>query len=451
MMRNGKPVEYASRALTSCERKWAQIEKEALATLYGVERFNQYTYGRKVIIENDHKPLESILKKPLSSAPRRLQDIIMKLYRYDVEFQFLKGTSLVIADTLSRAFLDEARQRIMNIRVHEDIPDVRLEEIRKTTLADPELQVLADVITTGWPDTKEKVPSTCKPYYDIRDTLGIVDGLEVKGEAVVIPKALRSDIKLRLHKSHAGFDSMMRRAKGTVYWPSMKSEIKQMAETCEACQEMAPRSVKPPLKQHYDGDSPWSKVTSTGVVNILKKQFAHFGIPKTIVSDGGPQFTSKEFQLFTDLWGISHVTSSPQHQRANGKAESTVKVIKHIMLKCERNKEDQCEALMEQRNVPRQDTGLSPSEMLFGRKTRTLLPHLPRALNDEDMTRKREQRKKSVKRYYDKTARDLPCVSEGKSVYFQHKEHERWILGRVIECNSDRTYMIQAQSGAIYR
>ncbi|XP_060082300.1 uncharacterized protein LOC132561617 [Ylistrum balloti] len=121
------------------------------------------------------------------------------------------------------------------------------------------------------------------------------------------------------------------------------------------------------------------------------------------------------------------------------------------MLKCERNKEDQCEALMEQRNISRQDTGLSPSEMLFGRKTRTLLPHLPRALNDEDMTRKREQRKKSVKRYYDKTARDLPCVSEGKSVYFQHKEHERWILGRVIECNSDRTYMIQAQSGAIYR
>ncbi|XP_069105166.1 uncharacterized protein [Argopecten irradians] len=106
-----------------------KFEKEALATLYGAERFDQYTYGRKIVIENDHKPLESILKKPLSSAPRRLQDIIMKLYRYDVEFRFLKGTSLVIADTLSRAYLDEARPRIMNIEVNEDISDKWLREI----------------------------------------------------------------------------------------------------------------------------------------------------------------------------------------------------------------------------------------------------------------------------------------------------------------------------------
>lgn len=67
------------------KRKWAQIEQEVLATLYGVECFDQYTYGRKVIIENDHKSLEAI----------------MKLYRYDIEFSFLKGTTLVIVDTLS--------------------------------------------------------------------------------------------------------------------------------------------------------------------------------------------------------------------------------------------------------------------------------------------------------------------------------------------------------------
>lgn len=79
MLQDGKPVEFASRALRQSERNWAQIEKEALSMLYGLERFDQYTYGRKVIVQNDHKPLAAILRKPLSRAPKRLQDIMMKL------------------------------------------------------------------------------------------------------------------------------------------------------------------------------------------------------------------------------------------------------------------------------------------------------------------------------------------------------------------------------------
>ena len=65
LIQEGRPIEYASRALTQTERKWAQIEKETLAVVYGLERFDQYTYGRNVKVQNDHKPLERILKKPL--------------------------------------------------------------------------------------------------------------------------------------------------------------------------------------------------------------------------------------------------------------------------------------------------------------------------------------------------------------------------------------------------
>ena len=60
LMQNGQPVAYASRSLTKTERNYAQIEKELLAIVFGTEKFNQYTYGRKVIVESDHKPLESI-------------------------------------------------------------------------------------------------------------------------------------------------------------------------------------------------------------------------------------------------------------------------------------------------------------------------------------------------------------------------------------------------------
>ena len=106
LLPDGKPIEYASRAPTSAEQNWAQIEKETLAVVFGLEHFDQYTCGRKVVIENDHKPLAAILKKPLSQAPKRLQALIPWLHRYDVDFHYVEGSKLFITDTPSRAFLD---------------------------------------------------------------------------------------------------------------------------------------------------------------------------------------------------------------------------------------------------------------------------------------------------------------------------------------------------------
>ena len=74
LLQNEQPVAYASRALTSAETRYAQIEKELLAIVYGCDHFESYVYGREVVhVETDHKPLEMIMLKPLDSAPKRLQ------------------------------------------------------------------------------------------------------------------------------------------------------------------------------------------------------------------------------------------------------------------------------------------------------------------------------------------------------------------------------------------
>ena len=98
LLPDGKPIEYASRATTSAEQNWAQIEKETLAVVFGLEHFDQYTCGRKVVIENDHKPLAAILKKPLSQAPKRPQALILWLHRYDVDFHYVEGSKLFITE-----------------------------------------------------------------------------------------------------------------------------------------------------------------------------------------------------------------------------------------------------------------------------------------------------------------------------------------------------------------
>lgn len=105
LLQGGKPIAYAARTLTPNETRWAQIEKELLAIVFGCSRFHQYIYGHdRVIVETDHKPLEAIVKKPLNSTPARLQRMLMKLQNYSLQIAYKPGKLMHIADALSRAY-----------------------------------------------------------------------------------------------------------------------------------------------------------------------------------------------------------------------------------------------------------------------------------------------------------------------------------------------------------
>ena len=104
LLQNGKPVFFASRALTDTETRYAQIEKELLAIVFSCEKFDHFTFERTVHVQSYHKPLESILKKPLYRTPKRLQAMITRLQLYDLIINYVSGKLLYLADTLSRAF-----------------------------------------------------------------------------------------------------------------------------------------------------------------------------------------------------------------------------------------------------------------------------------------------------------------------------------------------------------
>ena len=257
LLQDGKPIEYASRALTSAKQNWAQIEKET-AVVFGLERLDQYTYCRKVVIENDHKPLVAILKKPLSQAPKRLQTLILRVHGIDVDFHYMERSKLFIADTLSRAYLDvpDTHVRVMKANALKGQSDERINEVREATVEDKSMQKLLRIIRDGWPDNKNEVPSELKPYFDVRDSLSHQDGVILKGERIVIPKSLRDITKKRLHSAHLGYNSMMRCTRHTVFWPAMSHEIRQVVENCETCQLHKPRNQKETLRQHEEGGNP---------------------------------------------------------------------------------------------------------------------------------------------------------------------------------------------------
>ena len=91
LVQDDNPIAYASRSLTESQQRWAQIEKEMCAVVFGCERFNQSIYGKHTLIETDHKPLQSIIKKPLSQAPTRIQRLLLRLQTYDVDLQYRPG------------------------------------------------------------------------------------------------------------------------------------------------------------------------------------------------------------------------------------------------------------------------------------------------------------------------------------------------------------------------
>ena len=105
--------------------------------------------------------LETILKKPLAMAPKRLQDIMMRWNWYDFDFVYVKGSNLTIADTLSRAYLKSVEGnfiRILSLKIAEtcDVPEARLLEIREATKVDDEMQTLKETVMNGWPSRNTK-------------------------------------------------------------------------------------------------------------------------------------------------------------------------------------------------------------------------------------------------------------------------------------------------------
>ena len=148
---DGQPVAYAGKSMSKSQINYAQIEKELLAIFFGFERFHSYLYGRDNIIgETDHKPLEAIFKKPLSSAPLRLQKMLLRLQKYNFEVQYKRGTEMHVADALSRVKWSEeypAKEKEFHVNsvVASSFVYYNLEEFKEKSKNDHVLQLLKEV------------------------------------------------------------------------------------------------------------------------------------------------------------------------------------------------------------------------------------------------------------------------------------------------------------------
>ena len=180
----------------------------------------------------------------------------------------------------------------------------------------------------------------------------------------MIPKELKPLMREEVHSSHIGINGCLRRARESMFWPSMSSDIRSHIAQCETCRLYESRQPKETLRSHPATDRPWEKVSvdlfdlngkeylvvsdyfsnffeinyledekALTVIRKLKGHFARYGIPDSVVTDNGPQFSSDKFRKFAEEWEFIVCPSSPGHQQANGAAEAAVKTAKKLLLK----------------------------------------------------------------------------------------------------------------------
>lgn len=512
LLQNGQPVVYGSRTLTKAESNYACIERECLAIVFACKRFEQYVVGMPgVVVETDHKPLVEIFKKPIHTAPIRLQRMMLALKRYVVTVTYRKGSEMHVADLLSRTAKRASTEGVDNefeiyaiksteslleyfaeINLAEclNLSDRRFQEIAAETRKDPVLQKLMKVLTEGWPERKEDIDDELLVYRTMKDELTVQQGVVLKADRVLIPKTLRQTFVKRLHRAHQGVEYTLRAARESMFWPGMSDQVTNAVQSCEACMEFSSSQCAPPMSTHEIPKYPFQRVhldlcevsmegckttmlvtadsysdfvevdilksTSTAtIVECCKRNFARHGVPEVVVSDNGPQFDNASFRKFAQDWEFVHSTSSPYHQSGNGKAESAVKQVKRLFKKTTRAGEDFWQALLQQRNTPNK-IGSSPTQRLLGRSTRNSIPvvtsKLKHIFQPTEADKIVEHRKK-VKKCYDRSTKPLPELQVGKEVVFQRRPDtdKRWEKAVVLEKHPDKSVQLRAADGAVLR
>ena len=235
-----RPIAFASHTLSSSEKRYSQVEKEALALVFGVKKFHQYLYGRQFTLVTDHKPLTAILG-PKSGIPSlaaaRMQRWALLLSGYSYNIRFRPTHAHGNADGLSRLPLQDASTRgnyedaaVFNISQVDALP-VHTSQVMTATRTDPLLSKVLRYTRMGWP---QETPEELRPYWLKKEEIAVEGDCIMWGTRVIVPSKLREKILLELHRGHPGVVRMKALARSYVWWPGLDRDVENCAKRVPA-------------------------------------------------------------------------------------------------------------------------------------------------------------------------------------------------------------------------
>ncbi|XP_013914164.1 PREDICTED: LOW QUALITY PROTEIN: uncharacterized protein K02A2.6-like [Thamnophis sirtalis] len=463
------PITYYSRTLSRAERNYSHLDKEALVSIAGVKRFHNYLYGRPFTLLTNHKPLFGILAGD-RATPRILSPRMSRwsefLSAYAYRLQYQPGKHMGHMDALSRCLLpltlsDPAPSIASGVFLINNLAlPLSASDITTSTASDLLLSRVLDAVRRGW--TADSQAPKFLLFLGRPTELSVLQGCLLWGSRVVMPPALRQLVLRRLHEGHPGIVCMKALGRGYVWWPSMDADITGWVQRCPSCQAVHPVAPSSPPQEWETPSSPWSRlqadffgpidgrsfllvvdalskwvevihlcsVTSAATIHALECLFSTHGLPDTLVTDNGPQFSSTELRLYLASLGIRHAPVAPYHPASNGMAECAVRSAKESLARLSPLPWPTCLCtyLRAQHSTPCAATGKSPAKVLMGRRLHITLdrlhPHFsPLSISLESTPR---------------------AFRVGEEVYAQNYLSEpKWVLAVVQELTGPCSYRVQ--------
>ena len=483
-----KPIAYASCTLNSAERGYSQLEKEGLSLVFGVKRFYPYLFGHSFTLVTDHKPLLGLLdgRKPISpQASARVRRWSLYLSMFEYQLSFRNTSAHANADALSRLplpvepALQDPPPEIVLLINHLDNSPITAHQIQECTRKDPLLAQVLQFVQQGWPHSCPD-PDKFVPFFEKRRELSTYEGCLLWGTRVIVPAACREAVLVELHEGHPGATRMKGLSRMYVWWPGITKDIEQTVRECPDCQLHQSTPSVAPLHPWSWPTRPWARIhldyagpvdgkmilvvvdshskwieavctsssTSAVVIEELRSLFAQFGIPETVVTDNGTCFVSAEMESFFAKNGVKHVTSAPYHPASNGLAERAVQIVKKGLKKIKHGsmRSRLARVLFSYRLTPQSTTGVSPSELLLGRRPRSRLdllkPHTAERV---------EERQEKQKQHHDLRSRERR-FGVGDDVFVRNYHRgNKWIPGVIQQKTGPVSYRVKLANGTIRR
>ncbi|XP_051962904.1 uncharacterized protein K02A2.6-like [Xyrauchen texanus] len=485
-----RPIAFASRTLSKPEQNYAQLEREALGIIFGVRKFHTYLYGRHFTLLTDHRPITTILhpnKATPSMAAARLQRWALLLAAHNYTIQHRSATDHGNADALSRLPLPvQHRDRKDAVDAYlikkMDALPVCSSDISKGTRADPILCRVKEMVSTGsFPSAKDS-ENVLKPYLTRKEELSLMQDCLIWGQRVIVPSNLRQRVLEDLHTGHPGVVKMKALARSYIWWPNIDSQIEEKSKTCMSCQQNQKSPCLSPLHPWAWPEAPWHRIhidfagpfegrmflvvvdahskwpevhvmdstTSSKTIQVLRGLFSRYGIPETLVSDNGPQFTSEEFGSFLKTNGVKHVRSAPFHPATNGLAERFVQTFKHS-LKASKEpvplQQRLDSFLLQYRNTPHSTTKETPAMLFLHRRLRTRLDLLKPSVK---LTVEQAQKVQCSYHALHAKHRDFN-VGDSVLVRDYRRGEEKWKTGTVSSQSGPVSYTVQVDGSQSWK
>ena len=475
------PVAFWSRTFTDTERRYSVSEREALSAVQAVERWRVYLWGRKFTLRTDHSALITLLSPKFSGrAGARIARWQARLLPYAYDVVYAPGNQIPAADALSRLPLPdtgpaEEDDEVVALVTDEAAEVLSEDDVREASLLDETLQQLRSVIATGWPASARSCAPDVRPYFPVRHELHVRrDAVVLRGaDRVVVPAAL-TDRYLQLgHRAHDGIVRTKQLLRSLCWWPGFDRAVEDLVRACDLCQQsdkVLSQKVRPaPLQPVPLPTRPWSKlgidivgpiagvpqaaryavtltdyhskwvevalsakVETSDVIRVLSVIWAREGYPDEIVTDNGPQFVSRDFETYLQKRKIRHLKSSVYWPRGNAAVERFNRSLKSWVQAAAQQSDVPFQAyiqgrLARYRATPHCSTGVSPSELLHGRKMRLDLPALDNLDNhrvSRDVTQRVDKQQRRNRRHYNDRHRARPTlIAVGDTVCVRRPGH----------------------------